>query len=69
VEKIIIGAIAGIFIGALAVEILNRTKPGLTGELEKKAKNAVDAFVTAFKEGWGKEDESTESMELEQSPT
>ena len=68
-EKIIIGAIAGIFIGALAVEILNQTKPGLTRKLEKKAKNAVDAVVTAFREGWGREDEATESIQPEQSPS
>ena len=68
-EKIISGAIAGIFIGALAVEILNQTKPGLTRKLEKKARNAVDAFVTAFKEGWEREDEVTESVQPEQSPS
>jgi uncharacterized membrane-anchored protein YhcB (DUF1043 family) len=67
-EKTVIAAVAGIFIGALAVEILNRTKPGLARELEEKARNALDAFVTAFKEGWGKEDEATESMQPEQSP-
>ncbi len=51
-EKILIGAAAGIFVGALAVEVLNRKKPGLTKKIEKKAKKAVDAFGAAFKEGW-----------------
>lgn len=67
--KTVIAAVAGIFIGALALEILNRSKPELTRGLERKAKNAVDAFVTAFKEGWGGEDDETESMQPEQVPT
>ena len=50
--KTVIAAIVGTFVGALAVEILNRTKPELTRKLEQKAKNAVNTFVTAFKEGW-----------------
>lgn len=49
--KIFFGAIVGIFVGALAVEILNRKKPELTQEIEKTAKATVDAFVSAFKEG------------------
>ena len=68
-EKTVIAAIAGIFIGALALEILNRTKPGLTRNLEQRAKNAVDAFVAALRGGWGGEDDETESMQPEQSPT
>ncbi len=67
--KTLIAAIAGTFIGALAVEILNRTKPELTRKLEEKAKNAVNTFVTAFKEGWGGNDGETESVQPEQAAT
>ena len=66
--KVLVGVAAGIFVGALAVEILNRKKPGLTQGIEKKAKNAVDACVAAFKEGWGSKEAATESMQPEQSP-
>ncbi|MBW2622473.1 MAG: hypothetical protein JRD68_06170 [Deltaproteobacteria bacterium] len=58
-EKILAGVIVGIFVGALAVEILNRKKPELTKEIEKKAKNTVDAFVAAFKDGLVVEDDKT----------
>ena len=51
-EKALAGLIAGIFIGALTVEVLNRKNPDLTKGIEKKAKNAVDAVVDAFKEGY-----------------
>lgn len=51
-EKTLAGIVAGIFVGAVAMEILNRKKPGLTKKVEKKTKDAVGAFVTAFKEGY-----------------
>jgi hypothetical protein len=64
--NILMGVAAGIFVGALAVEILKRTKPEVTKEVEKKAKNAVAALVAAFTEGGG--DDETESKEPEQAP-
>ncbi len=67
--KILGTVVAGIFIGAVAVEILNRTKPDLTRKLEEKAKNTVNTFVTAFKEGWGGKDAATESAQPEQAAT
>ena len=67
--KTVLGVIAGTFVGALAVEILNRTKPGFTQQVEQKAKDVVGAFVTAFKEGWGDEGNEVESVQPEQSPT
>ena len=66
-EKILIGVVIGIFVGALTVEILNRKKPELTREIEKKAKDAVDAFAAAFKEGFKVENGETGSMRPEQS--
>ncbi len=59
-QKVLIGVSVGIFIGALAVEILNRTKPELTRKIEQKAKNGVDAFVAAFKEGLAVEGDERE---------
>ncbi len=67
-QKILIGVGVGIFIGALAVEILNRTKPELTRKIEKKAKNGVDALVAAFKEGFTAEEAEKKSVQPEQSP-
>ena len=58
---------AGVFVGVLAVEIMKRTEPEVTGEIEEKAKNAVGAVVAAFKEGYGGEDIEAVPMEPEQS--
>jgi hypothetical protein len=58
--KTIVLAFSGIFIGALAMEILNRTKPGLTKAIEEKAKQVADTFAKGFKEGWGDKDAETE---------
>ena len=45
--KILLSIAAGIFIGAFAVEILNRKNPELTKKIEEKAKDAVDALAAA----------------------
>ena len=66
--KVLIGVVAGVFVGALAVEVLNRKKPELTEGIERKAKSTVDALVAAFKEGWGIKEAETESIQPEQSP-
>ncbi len=55
--KALLGAVVGVFVGAFVVEILNRKKPGLTKNIESKAKNTVDAFVSAYKEGYHTTDE------------
>lgn len=68
-EKIITGIILGIFVGALAVEIMNRKKPELTRSIEKKAKSTVDAIVAAFKEGLEVKGGETETVRPEQPPT
>ena len=51
--KIIGGAaIVGAFIGAMTVEIINRYNPDFIKNIEDKAKNAVDTFFNAFREGF-----------------
>ena len=50
--KLIAVAFGGIFIGALTMEILNRTKPGLTKAIEDKAKRVADTFTKGFNDGW-----------------
>ncbi len=67
--KTILLAFGGIFIGALAMEILNRTKPGLTKAIEQKAKHAADSFAKGFNEGWGDKDAETEPAQSEAAPT
>jgi hypothetical protein len=67
-EKVLTGVVVGIFVGALTVEILNRTKPGLTRKIERKAKDTVGALVAAFKEGFEDESDKTEAVQPEQSP-
>ena len=64
--KTVIAAVSGIFVGALAVEILNRTKPGLTKGLEESAKKVANTFVSGFKEGWGGEGTAEQSIEADQ---
>ena len=63
----VIGVFAGIFVGALAVEVLNRKKPGLIKEIGKKAKNAVGNLAAAFKEGFKVKGEA-KPIRPEQSP-
>jgi len=67
-EKILFGVVLGIFVGAVAVEILNRKKPELTREIEKKAKDTVAAYVAAFKEGLEINDGKTKLEQPEPSP-
>ncbi len=67
--KTLIVAVTGIFIGAFAMEILNRTKPGLTKGIEEKAKKVADTFAKAFREGWRGKDNEAESLQPEQAST
>ena len=50
--KIVGAVIAGVFVGALAMEILRRVKPELLERVEAAAKETKDSFVGAFKEGY-----------------
>jgi hypothetical protein len=64
--KTLIVAITGIFVGAFAMEVLNRTKPGLTKEIEDKAKKVADTFAKGFREGWRGKDAEAEPLQPEQ---
>ncbi|MFC1596764.1 hypothetical protein ACFL5Q_02350 [Planctomycetota bacterium] len=66
--KTVIAAITGIFVGAFAMEVLNRTKPGLTKGIEDKAKKVADTFAKGFREGWGGNDAAAEPAQPEQTP-
>jgi hypothetical protein len=56
--KILGGVAAGIFIGAFAVELLNRIRPGMIEGIEDKAKHAKDSVVEAFQSGYGREEDA-----------
>ncbi len=62
-------AFGGIFIGALAMEILSRTNPGLTKGIEEKARKVADTFAKGFNEGWRGKDTEAESPQPEQAAT
>lgn len=62
-------AFGGIFIGALAMEILNRTTPKLTKGIEEKARKVADTFAKGFNEGWRGTATEAESPQPEQSAT
>lgn len=64
--KTLIVAIAGIFVGSLAMEVLNRTSPGLTKGIEDKAKKVADTFTKGFREGWRGKDAEAEPLQPEQ---
>ena len=61
--KSVIVAVAGIFVGAFAMEVLNRTKPGLTKAIEDKAKKVADTFAKGFREGWHGKDAKAEPLQ------
>ncbi len=67
--KTVIVAITGIFLGAFAMEVLNRTKPGLTKGIEEKAKKVADTFTKGFREGWRGKDAEAEPLQGEQAST
>ncbi|MFC1596769.1 hypothetical protein ACFL5Q_02375 [Planctomycetota bacterium] len=64
--KTVIAAVTGIFVGAFAMEVLNRTKPRLTKGIEDKAKKVADTFAKGFKEGWRGKDAEAEPLQAEQ---
>lgn len=41
-SKVFIGVFAGVFIGAVIYELLNRTNPALVEMVENMAKNKID---------------------------
>ncbi len=58
-------AFSGIFVGAFAMEILNRTNPELTKGIEEKAKKVTDSIARGFKEGWGSKGKGIEPEEVQ----
>ena len=50
--KVIGGVAVGVFVGAVAFEILSRTRPELILGLEEKARRAVQAAIDAFERGY-----------------
>jgi hypothetical protein len=61
--KIIGGVVVGVFIGAVAVEILNRKMPGLIRQIEDKAEEAVSSIFASFRDGYGRKEEVAENAE------
>jgi len=48
--KLLGGVIVGVFLGALAVEVLKRTRPDFLAHVEERARDAADALSFAFRE-------------------
>ncbi len=51
-SKMLVAMLAGVFIGAFAMEILNRKRPGLIAGLESQAGSKLGKFKEAFAEGY-----------------
>lgn len=49
--KVLGGVVAGIFVGALLFEVINRKSPGLLRKVEDKARDTARAAKDAFQEG------------------
>ena len=52
--KILGGVVIGVFVGAVAVEVLQRKRPGLIQSIEGRAERAVQGFFDAFHDGFRK---------------
>ena len=50
--KIIGGVVIGVFVGALAFELLKRKNPNLLRDIEDKAHDTATSFLDAFKDGY-----------------
>jgi len=50
--KLMLGVLAGVFVGAFALEVLNRSNPELLKGLSQRAKLAAGDFQRAFLEGY-----------------
>jgi len=44
--------LAGVFVGALAMELIHRTRPNLVKDLEDSARKGLGAIGDAFKKGY-----------------
>ena len=58
--KILVGAAIGIFVGAFAVEILNRKSPRTLEAIGNGASKVVDSVARAFRDGYRGVSESIE---------
>ena len=47
--KTTLGVIAGIIVGAIGMELLNKTNPALVEEIEGKIKNGIDSMKNSVK--------------------
>jgi hypothetical protein len=50
--KLIGGVFVGIFLGALAVELIKRTRPELLEGIENGARTAADILTSSFRDGY-----------------
>lgn len=50
--KIIGGVVIGVFVGALAFELLKRKRPHLIRDIEDRASKTASSFIDAFKDGY-----------------
>ncbi len=55
--KLVIGLAVGVFVGAFAVEMLNRKKPGLLKDIQARTKKTIAEVSEAFAEGYHGEEE------------
>lgn len=51
-EKVLVGVLAGVFVGAFVMEVLHRKKPGLLDGVEERASRAARDFRSAFAQGY-----------------
>jgi hypothetical protein len=51
-SKCMLSVIAGVFIGAFALELLNRRRPGLLAAVRDRAARAAGDFRRAFGDGY-----------------
>lgn len=49
---ILIAVGAGVFVGAVAMEIIHRVRPNTTREIEESTKRTLSDIGTAFKKGY-----------------
>jgi len=51
-SKMFVAMLTGVFIGAFAMEVLHRKRPGLVMGVEHKTKGTLGEFKQAFAEGY-----------------
>lgn len=50
--KCLMGVLVGVFLGAFALEMLQRKKPGLLARIRERARYAASDFRHAFADGY-----------------